>query len=228
MKIYDREGFPNPARIRIVLAEKGLDAAVEFVSVDLIGAEHKQAPFLAINRSGILPVLELDDGTYISESTAITEYLDNLDGRPTLTGVTPREKAMIHMMQRRAERELLDAVGVYFHYATPGLGSQLQFYKRPDWSGRTAWGKEHGDTALEGMRYFDTVLQDTPFVAGPVFSMADITVFAGLMFADAAGLVIPADLTALLAWRKVVAELPSVKNRSGQNFVADDLKRLGY
>lgn len=228
MKIYDRPGFPNPARIRIVLAEKGLDASVEFVSVDLIGAEHKQPAFLGKNRSGVLPVLELDDGTFISESTAITEYLDNLDGRPTLTGGTPREKALIHMMQRRAEAELIDAVGLYFHYATPGLGAQLQAYKSPDWSGRTAWGNEHRDKALAGMRYFNDVLRTDPFIAGDTFSMPDITVFAGLMFADAAGIAIPDDLTALLAWRAKVSELPSVKNRSGQNFVAEDLKRLGF
>jgi glutathione S-transferase len=80
MKIFDRPGFPNPMRIRIVLAEKGLDASVEFVSVDLVGAEHKQPDFLAKNPSGVLPVLQLDDGFYLSESTAITEYLDNLDG----------------------------------------------------------------------------------------------------------------------------------------------------
>src|ERR1700710_1839600 len=112
MKIYDRSGFPNPARIRIVLAEKGLDAQIEFVSVDLIGAEHKQPAFLAKNPSGVLPVLELDDRTYISGSPASTEYLDNLDGHPTRTGTTPREKAVIHMMQTRAEAELIDAVGI--------------------------------------------------------------------------------------------------------------------
>lgn len=228
MKIHDRAGFPNPARIRIVLAAKQLDGEVEFVSVDLIGAEHKQAPFLAKNRSGVVPVLELDDGTFISECTAITEYLDNLDGNPTLTGVTPREKAMIHMMQRRAEAELIDAVGIYFHFATPGLGDTLQAYKRPDWSGRTVWGEEQRDKALAGMRYFDGVLRTAPYVAGPTFSMADITVFAGLLFADAAQVAIPADLTALLDWRARVSELPSVRNRSGQNFATEDLKRLGF
>src|ERR1700709_2082006 len=106
MKMYERAGFPNPARVRIVLAEKAITSGIEFVSVDLIGAEHKQPAFLAKNPSGVLPVLELDDGTFISEATAITEYLDNLDGNPTLTGKTPREKAMIHMMQGRAEAEL--------------------------------------------------------------------------------------------------------------------------
>ena len=80
MKIFDRPGFPNPARIRIVLAEKELEPQVEFVSVDLIAAEHKQPAFLEKTPSGVLPVLQLDDGTFIAECTAITEYLDNLDG----------------------------------------------------------------------------------------------------------------------------------------------------
>jgi glutathione S-transferase len=228
MKIYDRSGFPNPARIRIVLAEKGLDQQIEFISVDLIGAEHKQAPFLAKNPTGVLPVLELDDGTLISESTAITEYLDNLDGKPTLTGVTPREKAMIHMMQRRAEADLLDAVGNYFHNATPGLGPILQVYKNPEWIDRRAWGEQQRDKALAGMAYFNAALSSAPYVAGETFSMADITVFAGLMFADAAGIVIPPEYAALAAWRAKVAELPSVKNRSGQAFAPEDLKRLGF
>lgn len=228
MKIHDRAGFPNPARIRIVLAEKGLDSQIEFVSVDLIAAEHKQPPFLAKNPSGVIPVLELDDGTYLSESTAITEYLDNLDGRPTLTGRTPREKGVIHMMQRRAEDQLIDAVGIYFHHATPGLGADLQAYKSPDWSGRQEWGAEHGRKAVAGMRYFDQILSSRPYVAGDQFSMADITVFAGLMFADAAGLAIPAECTHLAAWRVRVTDLPSVKNRSGQMFAPEDLKRLGF
>src|SRR5713226_9453426 len=98
MKIHDAAGFPNPARIRIVLAEKGLESQVQFVKVGLFGAEHKKSEFLAKNPSGVVPVLELDDGTYISESVAITEYLDNLDGSPILTGRTPLEKALVHMM----------------------------------------------------------------------------------------------------------------------------------
>jgi glutathione S-transferase len=211
-----------------VLAEKGLESQIEFVSVDLVGAEHKGAAFLEKNPSGVLPVLQLDDGTYISESTAITEYLDNLDGKPTLTGRTPREKAMIHMMQRRAEAELLDAVGNYFHHATPGLGAALQVFKSPEWSDRKAWGDRQRAKAEQGMVYFDRVLKANPYVAGENFSMADITVFAGLMFADAGGIPIPEDCTALLAWRVKVSDLPSVKNRSGQAFVPEDLRRLGF
>ncbi len=228
MKIFDRAGFPNPSRVRIVLAEKKLDAQIEFVSVDLIGAEHKQIAFLAKNPSGVLPVLQLDDGTYISESTAITEYLDNLDGEPTLTGRTPREKAMIHMMQRRAEADVLDAVGNYFHNATPGLGPILQVYKNPEWLDRTAWGRQQRDKALDGLRYFDGVLRTNAYVAGDAFSMADITLFAGLMFANAAAMAIPEEYVALSAWRSKIAELPSVKNRSGQDFLPEDLRRLGF
>lgn len=227
MKIYDRPGFPNPARIRIVLAEKQLDSQVEFVPIDLIGAEHKSPAFLQKNPSGVLPVLELDDGTLISESTAITEYLDHLDGRPTLTGTTPKQRALIHMMQRRAEAELIDAVGDYFHHATPGLGPQLQAFKSVDWNSRAEWGQRQGERARTGMSYFNSVLERQPYVAGDAFSMADITVFAGLMFADAAGLTIPENSAALLAWRGRIADLPSVKHRSGQTFLSDDARRLG-
>lgn len=228
MRIYDREGFPNPARIRIVLAEKGLNEAVEFVPVDLIGAEHKQAAYLAKNPSGVIPALELDDGTVLTECTAITEYLDTLDGAPTLTGVTPLEKGMIHMMQRRAEAELIDAVGDYFHHATPGLGAALQAYKSPDWEGRRSWGERQGERARRGIAYFDAVLKTRPFVAGDAFSMADITVFAGLLFADVAGIAVPEDHGALRDWRTRVADRPSVKNRTGQSLSSEDLRRLGF
>jgi glutathione S-transferase len=227
MKIFDRPGFPNPARIRIVLAEKGLESQIEFVPVDLIGAEHKQPAFLAKNPSGVIPVLQLDDGTYISEVPAITDYLDNLDGDPRLTGRTLKQRAVIQMMQKRAESELLEPVGDYFHHATPGLGAVLQPFKSPDWTGRSEWGRRRGDQALAGMAYFNTVLATQPFVAGEQFSMADISVFAGLLFADAAGLAISEPLATLKAWRARVAELPSVKHRSGQSFVAEDLQRLG-
>ena len=123
MKIYDYEGFPNPARVRIALAEKGLADRVEFVSVDVPNGEHLQPAFKAKNPSGAVPVLELDDGTTIAECTAITEYLDQLDGQPTLTGRTPKERATNHMMQRRAETGLLDAVATYFTPCNAGSRS---------------------------------------------------------------------------------------------------------
>jgi glutathione S-transferase len=215
MKIHDIPGFPNPLRVRIVLAEKGLFDKVEFVKVDLPAAEHKQQAFLAINPTGTVPVLELDDGTYISECTAITEYLDNLDGHPTLTGTTPLEKATIHMMQKRAESELIDAIGIYFHYATAGLGDGLLPYKSPEWEGRNHWGQMHREKAEAGMRYFDEVLKTQPYVAGEAFSMADTTVIGGLLFAAYAQIPVPEALVALREWKTRVDQRESVRVASG-------------
>ncbi len=226
MRIYDRDGAPNTARIRIVLAEKGLEDRVEFVSVDLIGAEQKQSAFLAMNPIGKIPVLELEDGLLISESTAITEYLDNLDGSPILTGRTAREKAVIHMMQRRVEMLFLEPLDDYFHYGTPGLGKRLAPYRMPDWPGRHEWGKRRGAAALRGLPYFDALLRRQPFVAGQAFSMPDITLYISLLFADVAALPMAPELTALPAWRDKVAARPAVRNRSGQTILPGDLARL--
>ena len=152
-------------------------------------------------------MLELDDGTLIAECTAITEYLDTLEGAPTLTGRTPREKGLIHMMSKRAELELLDAISVYFHHATAGLGPEVEIYQNAE------WGLRQRDKAVKGMHYFNTILQRQPFVAGEVFSMADITVIGGLIFAGLVKLPIPAACGALQSWYERVQERPSVRNQ---------------
>jgi glutathione S-transferase len=227
MKIYDREGTPNAARIRIVLAAKKLEDRIEFVSIDLINAEQKQTAFLAMNPVGKIPVLELDDGTFISESTAITEYLDNLDGDPKLTGRTPREKALIHMMQRRVEIMLLEPIDDYFHYGTPGLGKRLRPWRMPDWLGAAEWGKRRGAVAVQNIPYFNEVLARHQFLAGETFSMADITLYAAFAFAEAVGLPIAPEPAPIAAWRKRVSQIPAVKNRSGQAPLPEDLARFG-
>lgn len=207
MKVHDWHTGPYPARVRIALAEKNLQSRVRFVSVDLWKGEHKQPGFLALNYSGTLPVLELEDGSCIAECTAITQYLDALDGTPTLTGTTPREQGFIHMMNKRAEIELLDAVSVYFHHGTPGLGPDVELYQNAE------WGLRQRDKAVRGMRYFDTVLHQQPFVAVDRFSMADIAVIGGLIFAELVQLPIPADCAALRAWWADMQQRPSVRDR---------------
>lgn len=204
MKIYDFEGFPNPARVRIALAEKGVTDQVEFVPVDVPNGEHRKPEFLAKNPSSAVPVLELKDGTTISECTAITEYIDNAYEGISLTGTDAKEKAVVHMMQRRAEQGVMDAVGAYFHHATAGLGPEIEKYQNKE------WGLKQKENALEGMQYFDSVLADNPYVAGENFSMADITLFAGLGFADFAQIEIPASCNQLKAWRDRVAKRPSI------------------
>lgn len=207
MNIYDWHTGPYPARVRIALAEKNLQSQVRFISVDLWKGEHKLPDFLARNYSGTLPVLELPDGTFLAECTAITQYLDTLNGEPTLTGRTALEQGLIHMMNKRAEIELLDAVSVYFHHGTPGLGPDVELYQNPE------WGFRQRDKAVRGMHYFDSVLRTQPYIVGDSFSMADITVIGGLIFAELVDLPIPAECEALLAWYARMEERPSVQNR---------------
>lgn len=204
MKIYDTEEFPNPARVRIALAEKGATDKVTFEFVDVANGEHRTPEFLAKNPRGLVPVLQLDDGTLLSECTAITEYFDNtLDG-PKLCGSGAKEKATVHMMQRRAEAGVVEAVSDYFHHATPGLGPKLETYQNAD------WGNKQREKAVKNFHYFDEVLGENEFVSGENFSMADITLFAGLLFADFASIDIPAECTNLNSWRAKVAARPSV------------------
>ena len=204
MKVYEHKGFPNPMRVRVALAEKGLTDRVEFVPVDVTKGEHRTPEFLARNPAGAVPVLELDDGTCLAECTAITEYLDHLDGDPALTGRTPQERGVIAMMQRRAEAGLLDAVGAYFHHATPGLGPVLETYQNRE------WGQRQRDRAVATMRQLDGVLGTRPYLAGDRFTVADITAVAGLAFAGFAEIAIPEDCIALRAWQARVAQRPSL------------------
>lgn len=204
MKIYDTPAFANPARVRIALAEKGATDKVTFVEVDVMNKEHRTEAYLAKNPDASVPCMELDDGTYLSHCTAITEYIDgHFEGVP-LCGVTPKERAVIHMMNRRAEVGLLDAVATYFHHATEGLGPELEVYQNKE------WGMKQRENALQAMVYLDGVLANTDYVAGDKFSMADITVFAGLAFADFAGVEISDELQNLTAWRGKVAARPSI------------------
>lgn len=206
LTIYDWYNGPYPSRVRIAVAELKLASSVRFASVDLWKGEHKRDDFLAKNYSGTLPVLQIEDGTYLAECTAITEYLDALGDAPQLTGTTPRDKGVIHMMNKRAEIEFLDAISVYFHHATAGLGPEVELYQNEE------WGLRMRDKALRGARYFDGVLKDRPFVAGDAFSMADITVIAGFVFAKIVGLEIPAQLASLHAWHARMLERPSVQH----------------
>jgi glutathione S-transferase len=204
MKIYDIEGFPNPARVRIALAEKGASDKVEFIPVDVMGGEHRTDAFKAKNPDAAVPCLELADGTHISQCTAITEYIDGHFDGPSLTGETPKERAQIAMMNLRAESGLLDAVAAYFHHATPGLGPELETDQCAE------WGNRQKHVAATTMAYLNDVLADNAYLAGSTFSVADITAFAGLAFADFAKVEIPDSLSHLAKWRSTMAARPSI------------------
>lgn len=204
MRVHEFRGFPNPERVRIALAELKMIDEVEFVSVDVPNAEHRQSAFMKLNPSGGVPALELDDGTVISECSAITEYLDGISGSGFLTGNTPKQRAIINMMLRRAETMVLDAAADYVHQATPGLGPEIEGIQCPD------WGEKQGALAVKGMRYFDGVLADQPYVAGENFSVADITLFAGLAFVEFAKIEVPPECSNLIEWHQRVSKRPSI------------------
>ena len=204
MKVYDIEGFPNPARVRIALAEKNVTDQVEFIPVDVMSGEHRKDAFKAKNPDAAVPCMELEDGTCISRCTAITEYIDARFDGPSLCGTSPKERATISMMNIRAEDGLLNAVGDYFHHATPGLGPDLETYQNRE------WGEKRQENAHNTMAYFDNVLSKNNWLAGHTFSIADITAFAGLAFADLAKVDIPASLKNLAAWREKMAKRPSI------------------
>lgn len=204
MRFYETQGFPNPIRVRIALAEKGLLDQVTVVPVDVMAAEHRQAAFLAKNPSGAVPALELDDGTVLAECTAITEYLDHATGEPTLTGTNAQERGVIAMAQRRVESGFLDAVATYFHHATPGLGPELETYQNAE------WGERQKARAVETMNVIDGWLANHEFVAGDRFTVADITTHAGVVFGGFAKLPVPASCSNLRRWHETVQARPSL------------------
>lgn len=187
MKVYEFNGFPNPARVRIALKEKGLLDNVEFVQVNVPEGEHRTAEFLAKNPSGAVPVLELEDGTFISESSAITEYLDHLTGDAALTGTTAKQRAIISMLNRKIEAGFLEGIGAFFHHATDGLGPELETYQNKE------WGEKQKERALETVRWMEGVLEGQSFLAGDTLTVADITAKAGFLFAGFVGIEIPED-----------------------------------
>ena len=206
LTIFDWFNGPYPARVRIAVSELGFRNRVRFESIDLWRGEHKQPKFLAKNYSGTLPVLQVEDGSYIAECTAITMYLDGLGSKPVLTGATAQEKGVIHMMSKRAEIEFLDAISVYFHHATPGLGPDVEMYQNRE------WGLRMRDKALRGAHYFNSVLEVQPYVAGTTYSMADITVIAAFVFASIVKLEIPEELIALHEWHNRMLARPAVQD----------------
>lgn len=200
--LFGTTGFPNPARVRAALIAKNALDKVNYVEVDVMQQQHRTPEFYAKNPLGTVPVLQTHDGHFLSESTAITEYIDGHFDGPSLTGDSALQRGQIHMMQRRAESMLMDAVGAYFHHATAGLGPELEKNQCAE------WGLLQKQQAERGMRYFNDLLAEQEFVAAGHFSMADITLFYGLAFAEFAQIEVPAELTHLTNWQAAMAHKP--------------------
>ena len=200
MLFYDSPNpAPNPRRVRIFAAEKGIGLPSREISIPK--REQKSPEFLAINPRGQTPALELDDGTVIAESVAIMRYLEAQHPEPPLFGVSPFEIATIEMWCRRVEMILMPPVAqvwVHTHAFTAAL------------PGRNAeWGEANRPRVFDAMRYFDGALAGRDFLAGEAFSVADILLLTTVDFARFVGLERPSECGDLARWHDAVSRRPS-------------------
>jgi glutathione S-transferase len=195
--LYDSPNpAPNPRRVRIFAAEKGIDLAIKPVS--LIAREHKSAEHLARNPLGQTPVLVLDEGTALSESIAICRYLEALHPEPPLFGEGALEIATIEMWTRRVELALGGPVRNYWVHVHPFTAKVV-----PERFGD--FGKANVPHAMAAMAVLDAALAKSAFIAGERFTIADIILLTTVDFAGFVGLAIPEKLTNLRRWHEVSA-----------------------
>ncbi len=201
MILYDAPNpAPNPRRVRIYLAEKGISIPTQTISI--IAAEHKADDFVAKYPPGQLPVLELDDGRMIGESIAICRYFEALHPDPPLFGIDPVTMAEIDMWLRRVELTLMNAVGQIWMHTHPFTARVVvpQF---------TEFGESNRPKALAAMRRFDQELHGHAFLAGANYSIADIALLTTIDFAAFIGVPLPDDVPALTDWHTRVSARPS-------------------
>lgn len=202
MKLYDYQAGPNPRRVRIYLAEKGIE--VPLVHTDIMKREQKTPEFIAKNPIGSIPVLELEDGTCISESVAICRYFEELHPEPPLFGRTPVEKATIEMWLRRVELNLMVPVGMVWIHGHP-LTARLvkQIPEAAD---------QNRKRVRIGYKLFDDQLGANEFVAGSDYSVVDAVLLASLDFANGlVGVPYPEKLGHLKRWHDMVLARPSAE-----------------
>jgi glutathione S-transferase len=203
MKLYVSKMTPNPRRVLMFLAEKGVLDQFELVDLQL-ATDAKADEHLARNRLGKVPVLELPDGRHLSESRAICQYLEALHPEPNLMGATPEERAFFEMHDRHMELEILFPIANWVRHGHPGL-SVIENPQVPDWS-KVAEGK-----ARAAMVWLDDDLSGREFIAGNRFSIADITCFVALEFARLMKFRPWEEYPNIARWREAVQSRPSSK-----------------
>jgi glutathione S-transferase len=195
MKIYESHNAPNPRRVRIFLAEKGLQ--ITFEQVDITNAVNRGEEFRRRNSLGTVPVLELDNGTYISESVAICRYFEEIHPQPALFGSGPEQRALVEMWNRRIEFNLLLPIADTFR-------QRHDFFK-----GRIRQSPEYAEVqrlnAEDALAWLDRELAGRPFIAGDQFSIADITALVAIDFGRVSKIAINPDQANLQRWRTQIA-----------------------
>jgi glutathione S-transferase len=200
MKLFDGGRAPNPRRVRVFLAEKGIQ--VPLVPVDMGALEHKQQTVSSRNPLQRLPVLELDDGTVITESVAICRYFEELHPEPALFGRGALGKALVEMWQRRMEFNLLSCVAAAFRHIHPAM-KEWEVPQIPE------WGEANKPKAIEFLKLLDDELANREFVAGDAYSIADITGLIAIDFMKPARIKVPEDCANVLRWHQAISSRPS-------------------
>ena len=165
MKLYNNEMANSPRKVRMFIAEKNI-SEIEIINIDLMSGEHKTPEYRAIAPNARIPALELDDGTVIMESTAICRYLESLYPEPNLFGESAIEIASIEMWQARIYNELMIPLAMAFRHLHPGM-SNMEIQKKD-------YGEMQKNVGVKSLKYFDTVLSESEFVAGDRYTFADI------------------------------------------------------
>jgi glutathione S-transferase len=202
MKFYNSIG-PNPRVVRMFAAEKGIK--LDMVEVDLLKGENRQAPYVAKNAAGQMPCLELDDGTHISEITAICEYLEETHPSPALIGTNAKERAETRMWTRRVDLNIVEPMANGFRYAE---GLPL-FKDRIPTAPEAAPGLKA--VAQNRMLWLDKMIEGRQYLAGSRFTLADTLLFCFLEFGKQVGQQINPDAANVNSWYARVKDRPSAK-----------------
>lgn len=203
MKLLDFAMAPNPKKVRVYLAEKGLDIPIE--QVDVMGGKNRTPEFRStVNPLGGLPVLQLDDGGYLTESLAIMEYLEDLHPTPPMRGGTPLERARVRETERIADLGVLLAVGTVFQNTSPFFAGRVKQSPDAAQTGR--------DRAAVNAKVLDRRIGTQRFLCGDAPTIADCTLFAALEFSSFAGNVVDvAALPNLSRWYDAFKTRPSAQ-----------------
>ncbi|HEX4410146.1 MAG TPA: glutathione S-transferase [Xanthobacteraceae bacterium] len=202
MKLYDGGRAPNPRRVRVFLAEKGITVPTE--QVDLGGLQQKSDAYTAVNPMQRVPALVLDDGTVIAESIAICRYFEGLHPNPALFGSGALETALVEMWNRRVELHLMLPVSFVFRHLHPAM-AQMEVPQVAD------WGEANKPRVLAFLQFLDGELKNREFIAGKNYSVADITAMIAVDFMRVTKLAAPETLTSLKRWHDQVTARPSAK-----------------
>ncbi|MFZ1103906.1 MAG: glutathione S-transferase [Hyphomicrobiaceae bacterium] len=202
MKILETRTAPNPRRVRIFLAEKGI--SVSFEELDLMQGALKTPEFTEKNWFQRVPVLILDDGTSISETVAICRYFEELQPEPALFGKGALGRATVEMWSRRMELGLFLGVAQAFRHLHPAM-AHLEVPQV------AAWGEANKPRVLEVLGFLDRELANRQYIAGEAFSVADITALVSLDFMRPARIQRPPELKNLERWYQEASARPSAK-----------------